>query len=99
MNRSLYPKNWDQIAFAIKREANWTCQKCGKQCLEAYQEIEEWKRDRRQRAIYTLTVHHIDHIRSNCDRQNLVALCSVCHLRQRSQDRKYGTRTGQLSLI
>jgi 5-methylcytosine-specific restriction endonuclease McrA len=99
MIRSLYPKNWDDIALAIKQEANWTCQKCGKQCLEPHQVLEEYKRDRRNWAIHTLTVHHKDHVPSNCDRQNLIALCSVCHTRQHAQDKKYGIRTGQMVLL
>ncbi len=32
MNRSLYPKNWDEIALSIKTAANWTCEFCGKPC-------------------------------------------------------------------
>ncbi|NES17896.1 MAG: hypothetical protein F6K41_02990 [Symploca sp. SIO3E6] len=30
---------------------------------------------------FVLTVAHLDHDPSNCDRNNLKALCSVCHLR------------------
>jgi 5-methylcytosine-specific restriction endonuclease McrA len=99
MIRSLYPKNWDEIAFDIKQSANWTCQKCSKKCLEPHQVFEEYKRDRRHWAIHTLTVHHIDHVPANCDRKNLIALCSVCHRRQHAQDKKFGLRTGQLSII
>ncbi|WP_071789029.1 hypothetical protein [Leptolyngbya sp. Heron Island J] len=29
---------------------------------------------------WTLTVAHLDHEPQNCDRDNLRALCSVCHL-------------------
>lgn len=32
MDRSLYPKNWDDIARAIKEEANWNCEQCGRPC-------------------------------------------------------------------
>ena len=32
MNRSLYPKDWDAIATAIKQAAGWTCQNCGRPC-------------------------------------------------------------------
>jgi hypothetical protein len=30
---------------------------------------------------FTLTVAHLDHVPSNCDRANLKALCSGCHLK------------------
>lgn len=30
---------------------------------------------------FTLTVAHLDHIPSNCDRSNLKALCAPCHCR------------------
>ena len=99
MNRALYPKNWDAIAFEIKSAANWTCQKCGKKCLEPHEVFSAYKSDRRQWAIRTLTVHHLDHMPMNCDRKNLIALCSVCHRRQHASDKKFGIRTNQASLF
>ena len=99
MNRKLYSPDWDAIAFSVKESANWTCQKCSKKCLEPHQVFEEYKRDRRMWAIYTLTVHHIDHVPANCDRKNLIALCSVCHRRQHAQDKKFGITTNQPSLF
>lgn len=32
MDRSLYPKDWDAIARAIKVAADWKCQQCGRPC-------------------------------------------------------------------
>ena len=32
MNRDLYPSNWDDIARAIKDEASWHCEDCGRPC-------------------------------------------------------------------
>lgn len=32
MNRALYPDNWEAIALAVKEQANWTCQECGRPC-------------------------------------------------------------------
>lgn len=96
MNLKLgYPKDWDELARDIKIKANWTCQKCGKKCLQPHQVAEAYKSDRREWAIYTLTVHHIDHNPPNCEPDNLIALCSVCHRRQHAQDKKYGIRTPQ----
>ncbi len=34
MDRSLYPDNWDEIALAIKTEANWCCTECGRPCRQ-----------------------------------------------------------------
>ncbi len=35
MDRSLYPDNWNELAFAIKTEANWQCQACGRLCRKS----------------------------------------------------------------
>lgn len=99
MNRKLYPPDWDAISFEIKQAANWTCQKCGKKCLEPHEVSEAHKKDIRQWAIYTLTVHHLDHVPMNCDRKNLIALCSVCHRKQHAHDKKFGITTNQPSLF
>jgi hypothetical protein len=32
MDKSLYPENWNAIARAVKDEANWHCEGCGKPC-------------------------------------------------------------------
>ena len=32
MDRSLYPDNWDELAYAIKDEVNWCCEACGRPC-------------------------------------------------------------------
>ena len=32
MNRSLYPKNWDEIARRVKESSQWRCVECGKDC-------------------------------------------------------------------
>ncbi|ACA99866.1 MULTISPECIES: hypothetical protein [Cyanophyceae] len=61
-----------------------------------------------KRGRFILTVAHLDHNPANCDRQNLKALCSVCHLRNdHSHHLKNASRTrflkkqvdGQLSLF
>jgi hypothetical protein len=105
MKRELYPPNWDDIAQAIKDEAGWICQHCGKPCrrpgtswpefvLTLLAENSPWYSltfeeipdssgasatcEKRQR--FTLTVSHLDHDPSDCRRENLQALCSVCHL-------------------
>lgn len=73
MDRSKYPENWEEIALAVKEEADWCCEKCGKQCRRPGETFDTHKK--------TLTVAHWDHDESNCERKNLAALCAPCHLR------------------
>jgi 5-methylcytosine-specific restriction endonuclease McrA len=74
MDRSLYPDDWDAIAYQVKEAADWTCQRCGKACYRPGQPA----LDRRK----VLTVHHKDHNPQNCADDNLEALCAPCHLRE-----------------
>ena len=41
MDRSLYPENWDELALAIKTEANWRCTECGRPCRQPGDSSEE----------------------------------------------------------
>lgn len=61
-----YPANWREIADAVKEEAGWRCIRCGHPHDPA--------------TGYTLTVHHLDGVKSNCAWHNLAALCQRCHL-------------------
>lgn len=70
---SLYPTDWADIAQHIKEAAHWQCQKCGRQCYRPGEPCPDRSR--------VLTVHHINHIPSDCRRANLIALCAPCHLR------------------
>lgn len=82
MNRKLYPKDWDSIAFRIKDNAGWVCQNCDKLCIghPDRQEVAILG-NRSERGRYTLTVAHLDHNPANCEDTNLKALCAPCHLR------------------
>jgi len=65
-HRGEYPKEWPEIAKAVKDEARWCCERCGAP---------------HQPAIgRTLTVHHFDGDKANCSRANLMPLCQACHL-------------------
>ncbi len=118
MDRSLYPKNWEEIATKVKEEADWFCDECGRPCRRPGQSVMDFafylKSLRSSPAEidqaikhpqrYTLTVAHLDHQPANCDRSNLRALCSVCHLRYDNQfkalkRRLKQERQGQLSLL
>ena len=70
VNWSEYPKNWREIAFAVKNAADWKCQECGKQCRRPGEPFDTHK--------LTLTVAHVEH--GNHD-GGLLALCAPCHLR------------------
>ena len=72
MDRSKYPPDWDDIATAVKEAAGWKCEKCRLQCRFPGEEFDTHKR--------TLTTAHINHIESDCRPENLIALCSACHL-------------------
>jgi 5-methylcytosine-specific restriction endonuclease McrA len=72
MNRDKYPWNWEAIAKRIKSEAGWCCQLCGLVCRRPGEPFDTHRR--------TLTVAHINHVESDCDDTNLVALCPKCHL-------------------
>lgn len=61
-----YPPNWNDIALDIKNKAGWRCEHC------------HHKHD--PETGHTLTVHHLDGDKANCDDANLVALCQKCHL-------------------
>lgn len=65
-HRGEYPCNWSELAIAVKSDACFKCVRC------------DHKHD--PKSGYTLTVHHFDGDKSNCERWNLMALCQRCHL-------------------
>lgn len=83
MQSDRYPAHWKQIALAIKQAANWVCQDCGMQCRRPGEPFDTHKR--------TMSVHHLGapkpdgspgdmHDKQDCRPENLLALCSACHL-------------------
>ena len=48
IDRRLYPDNWDELALAIKDEANWCCENCGRPCRRPG--------ETREAAIFRLTL-------------------------------------------
>lgn len=61
-----YPPDWEEIAAGIKEDADWCCEHC------------HHPHDRE--SGHVLTVHHLNGIKADCRRENLVALCQRCHL-------------------
>ncbi len=95
MNRKRYPKNWNQIALAVKEKADWKCEWCDRPCRRPEESqsdlVHRLERDNRWHADlydgetakpgrFTLTVAHLDHDPENPNAR-LAALCSVCHCR------------------
>lgn len=84
--KAAYPKNWKEISSTIKRERYYTCEGCGQHG---------------NRPGNPLTVHHVDYNPRNNSPDNLLLLCSSCHLRVQAKHypslllKKYG----QLSLF
>lgn len=78
-NRNRYPDNWNEIALKVKKEANWTCQRCGLECFPT-KFLKHFTSTPSERTKLTLTVHHADYDPSNNHPSNLVTLCSACHL-------------------
>jgi hypothetical protein len=92
---SRYPDNWKVIALKIKEKAHWKCEKCGLQCLKPNQNTKGLTKS--ERAKLTLTVHHRNYRPEDNSENNLIALCSGCHLSYHA-GKKGNVTIGQLSL-
>ena len=107
MDRSLYPDDWEAISFAVKTEADWTCQLCDRPCRLPGEELTDFMlrvnkiasfdldelRNHPQR--FCLAVAHLDQNPANNDRSNLKALCTGCHL---NHDRPFQKMNGMAKL-
>lgn len=71
-NLKFYKTEWKIITKKKKTETNYKCQKCGKE-----HNTENTKN--------ILTVHHIDSNPQNNTPENLIALCTVCHMREQGK--------------
>ncbi|MBE9039367.1 HNH endonuclease [Oscillatoriales cyanobacterium LEGE 11467] len=92
---SRYPDNWTDIATAIKTSARWRCEKCGMACIQSGEDTSGLSRS--DRAIRTLTVHHRNYQPEDNRPENLMALCTGCHLSYH-QRRRGNVSPGQLEL-
>ncbi|MCT7986476.1 HNH endonuclease [Laspinema sp. A4] len=75
---SRYSKDWQQIALTIKEQAGWRCAKCSRQCLRPDDDITGLTKS--ERTKITLTVHHHNRTPEDNRPENLIALCTTCHL-------------------
>jgi hypothetical protein len=78
MDRSRYPDNWEAISHRIRFErAGGRCEWCDAVHGEPHPVTG---------SQVVLTTAHLDHDPSNCDDDNLVALCQRCHLGYDAQE-------------
>jgi predicted HNH restriction endonuclease len=78
MDSSRYPDNWSEIAFKVKEKAGWRCSRCDRSCFRPG-EIPK-KMTRSEWARKTLSVHHSNFNPEDNRIENLIPLCSPCHL-------------------
>jgi hypothetical protein len=94
--RDRYPADWEEIALKVKQAAKWQCEMCGLGCIPSGVTVADIGKS--ARAIYRLEAHHINCKPEDNRKENLIALCSSCHLRQHR--RGHGSvPVGQLSLF
>jgi len=91
-----YSDNWTELAFAIKEQAAWKCSQCGMQCIRPGEETSKLPKSERFRR--TLSVHHANRIPEDNRPENLIPLCSGCHLSYHCRGQS-NVSPGQLSLF
>lgn len=67
-----HPKNRRAIALQVKEDAGWKCEVCGKECRRPGEVFDTQSR--------TLTLAYRNHNQLDYKRENLVAMCVLCHL-------------------
>jgi hypothetical protein len=93
---SRYPKDWQDIATALKKNEQWRCFRCGIQCFSPSRRPIGGFRNSAKR-VFLLQVHHWDGNPENNQPENLVCLCTSCHL---EVHRRIGSLTpGQVPLF
>ncbi len=93
--RERYGDNWQDIARQVKEAACWRCRHCGQQCLRPGEKPKEMTRS--EWTMLTLTVHHSNYTPEDNRTENLIPLCSPCHIRLHTR-RRSNTSPGQLEL-
>ena len=78
IDRQRYPQNWNQIALSVKEAADWRCHHWRWLCLRPGEKPPSLTRSQWTKA--TLSVHHANFTPENNQPENLIPLCSPCHL-------------------
>ncbi|MGL4638860.1 MAG: hypothetical protein ACRCVX_03880, partial [Shewanella sp.] len=76
-NKARYPKNWKQIADAIRVRSGQRCE--GSPAYPDCRAVNGEPHPVTDSKV-VLTVAHLDHTPENCDDENLKAMCQRCHL-------------------
>ena len=92
--KSRYPDDWKEIALTIKEREGWHCYRCGVLGLRPGERLFSFK-DR----AFLLQTHHWDCNPANNCTENLVALCTVCHLCMHRNRGSILEGQGELALI
>ena len=95
-NPQRYPDNWDEIALSIKEQAQWRCRKCNMQCIRSGEDTSGLTKS--ERMVKTLVVHHANYTPEDNRAENLIPLCSACHLGYHTR-KKSNITPGQRSLF
>ncbi len=96
IDRKRYPDNWNQIAAQVKHAAGWRCQHCQRLCLRPGEKHPDLTRSEWTKA--SLSVHHADFTPESNQPENLIPLCTPCHLALHSRSKRSNVSPGQLSL-
>jgi len=94
---SRYADNWKEIALQVKEAASWRCRHCMRVCLRPGEKPDGWSRS--QWTVATLSVHHANFTPEDNRLENLIPLCTPCHLAVHGRARgRSNTSPGQLEL-
>ena len=96
MDRKRYPRNWDQISAAAKHASGWRCQHCQQLCLRPGEKHPDLTRSEWTKV--TLSTHHANFLPEDNNPENLIVLCTPCHLALHAQAKRSNVSPGQLSL-
>jgi hypothetical protein len=75
---SRYSKDWKIISRQKKEKAGWQCAKCGMQCLKPTDDKAHLSKSERMKR--RLVVHHANYRPEDNRPENLIPLCTACHL-------------------
>jgi len=96
IDRQRYPSNWLDIARTVKEAASWRCHRCRRQCIRPGEKPKELNRS--EWTKLTLCVHHANFTPEDNNLENLIPLCTPCHIAIHTR-RKGNVSPGQLSLF
>ena len=78
ISRLPYSLDWTKtLKISIRERDNYICQICNKKQIY-----------NKEKRLESLSVHHIDYNKQNCNPDNLVSLCRNCH-RKTNENREY----------